>query len=320
MLDLIQHTTSRLPHFSKGPIEIEPLEKGGSDRKFYRIKMGESSVILVHYGQGREENRHYVEIAHFLKATGVHVPEIYFHDESERLIWMQDLGDCDLWAHRNQPWAIRRELYRAVLDEALVLHGKALAALPGSGVTLQAEFNAPLYLWEQDYFFENCIGRHFGLATSIDRTPLNQIAERLAGLPRVLVHRDFQSQNILVHEDAPYFIDFQGLRPGLAQYDLASLLFDPYVKISAPERNELVEYYITRCIDEGISLPQSFTEIFLLCSMQRLMQALGAYGFLGHVKQRPDFLGHIPAALASLKEVTAAIPEARALAELLENL
>jgi aminoglycoside/choline kinase family phosphotransferase len=320
MIDLIQHTTSRLPHFSKGEVDIEPLEKGGSDRKFYRMQIGDRSLILVHYGEGREENRHYVEIAHFLNSTGVHVPEIYFHDENERLIWMQDLGDGDLWAQRDQPWEIRRGLYRDVLDEVLVLHTKAFEALPDSGVTLQAEFNAPLYLWEQDYFFDNCMDRHFGMHDGIDRTPLNEIATRLALQPRVLVHRDFQSQNILIHEEIPYFIDFQGLRPGLAQYDLASLLFDPYVKISAPERSELLEYYINRSIDEGINLPHDFNEIFLQCAMQRLMQALGAYGFLGHVKKRPQFLLHIPAALASLKEVASVIPEAQSLSLLLENL
>ena len=320
MLDLIQHTTSRLPHFSEGPVAIQPLEKGGSDRKFYRIRIGDRCLIIVHYGDGREENRHYVEIAHFLKSTGLHVPEIYFHDEEERLIWMQDLGECDLWSQRDQPWEIRRELYQNVLDESLLLHSKALEALPNSGVSLQAGFNASLYLWEQDYFFENSLSRHFGVPAGIDRTPLNEIAERLAALPQVLVHRDFQSQNILIHEDAPYLIDFQGLRPGLAQYDLASLLFDPYVKISAPERNELLEYYITRCIDAGMDLPRNFNEVFLLCAMQRLMQALGAYGFLGHVKQRSQFLQHIPAALASLKEVASVIPEAYELSGLLQQL
>lgn len=317
MIDLIQHTTSRFPHFSNGPIDIQPLEKGGSDRRFYRVRIGDRSLILVHYGDGREENRHYVEIAHFLKATGLHVPEIYFHDEEERLIWMQDLGDCDLWSQRNEPWEVRRTLYLDVLEEAFLLHSRALEALPQSGVTLQAEFNSSLYLWEQEYFFENCIGRHFGLTESVDRSPLNEIAERLAALPRVLVHRDFQSQNILIHEGKPYLIDFQGLRPGLAQYDLASLLFDPYVKLMTPKRNELLEHYITRCIDAGIRLPRDFHETFLLCAMQRLMQALGAYGFLGHVKQRSHFLQHIPAALASLKEVTSVIPEAHSLAELL---
>jgi len=320
MIDLIQHTTTRFPQLSSGPIEIQPLEKGGSDRKFYRIRLGESSLILVHYGDGKEENRHYVEIAQFLKSAGLNVPEIYHHDEGERLIWMQDLGDCDLWSHRDEAWEIRRELYFRVLDQAFLLHTGATEALPQSGVTLQAEFNTALYLWEQEYFFENCLGRHFGILESVDRSPLNNIATRLAELPRVLVHRDFQSQNILLNQGAPYLIDFQGLRPGLAQYDLASLLFDPYVNLITPKRNELLEYYITRCIDSGHPLQRNFHEIFLLCSMQRLMQALGAYGFLGHVKNRTHFLQHIPAALASLREVTAVIPEAAGLSDLLEKL
>ena len=65
----------------------------------------------------------------------------------------------------------------------------------------------------------------------------------LGDLPRVLVHRDFQSQNIIVRNGQAHLIDFQGMRPGLAEYDLASLLYDPYVTLSADERTQLLEYY-----------------------------------------------------------------------------
>ena len=58
------------------------------------------------------------------------------------------------------------------------------------------------------------------------------LAKRLASYRRVLVHRDFQSQNIIVWNEQAYLIDFQGVRPGLPQCDLASLLFDPYVALT----------------------------------------------------------------------------------------
>ena len=61
--------------------------------------------------------------------------------------------------------------------------------------------------------------------------------------PRVLVHRDFQSQNIIIRNSYAYLIDFQGMRPGLAEYDLASLLYDPYVDLPEVERSELAGYY-----------------------------------------------------------------------------
>ena len=103
---------------------------------------------------------------------------------------------------------------------------------------LPAQFDAALYLWEQHYFFEQCLGRHFGVAEETLREltalpALHAIAERLASFPRVLVHRDFQSQNIIVREEEAYLIDFQGMRPGLAEYDFASLLYDPYVSLTS---------------------------------------------------------------------------------------
>ncbi len=134
------------------------------------------------------------------------------------------------------------------------------------------------------------------------------IAEKLAAWPRVLVHRDFQSQNILMHDGHAHLIDFQGLRPGLAHYDLASLLYDPYVRLRGSERRELLDFYLGlgRRHDLGKNRAE-FDEIYRLCALQRLMQALGAYGYLGLVRGKPDFLAHIPMALASLREVAAGI-------------
>ena len=126
----------------------------------------------------------------------------------------------------------------------------------------------------------------------------------------MLVHRDFQSQNILIHEEHAHLIDFQGLRPGLAHYDLASLLYDPYVHLTAGERSELLDFYLSLGHRSDLGETRAeFNEIYRLCALQRLMQALGAYGYLGIVRGRDQFLGHIPSALNSLREVVAEIPE-----------
>jgi len=317
---LLDHTATRFPRFIRENIRIEPLEKGGSDRKYYRIAMrGEGSLILVKYGNQREENRHYCEIAAFLQELGVRVPAIYHHDAEEGLIWMEDLGSTDLWHFRDAPWGERRALYRAALEQAVRLHTRGRPALEAPGAprpAFQNDFDAALYRWEQGYFFENCAGRYFRLApeavrSAADDAALRQIAETLAALPRVLIHRDFQSQNIMIlppPEAATCLIDFQGMRPGLAQYDLASLLYDPYVRLAADEREALLNDYVMLCAEAGFAVPADFRELFDRCAMQRLMQALGAYGFLGLVKERPQFLGHIPPALASLREVVARIP------------
>lgn len=324
--NVINQTLERFPAYAAGEFEVNPLEKGGSERKFYRIRAGSDlSMIVVKYSSQKEENRHYVDIAQFLAAAGVNVPRIYFHDSDEGLIWMQDLGGNDLWAYRNEPWEVRRPLYEATLREVSKLHTAATRRVEGSGIKLEREFSEQLYLWEQGYFFEHCLGAHFGLdATTVQRYAdlpvMHDIATRLSALPRVLVHRDFQSQNILIREGDAWLIDFQGMRPGLPQYDVASLLYDPYVELSGEERSALLEHYKRVARQAGMEIPADFDDIYHHCALQRLMQALGAYGFLGIRKNRADFLSHIPAARRSLREVAARIDGLDEFVSLLDTL
>jgi aminoglycoside/choline kinase family phosphotransferase len=304
---LLRQTRRHFPRFNVDEIKIAPIEKGGSDRKFYRVRCSsDQSLILVKYNLEREENHHYVEIAQFLETHGIHAPRIYYHDADEGLIWLEDLGERDLFGYRDESWLVRRAFYESALDEIRKLHQLPESICIEMREHLPTEFNAALYLWEQNYFFENCLGRYFETEQAkIDKLAtlpaFQEIAERLAQLPRVLVHRDFQSQNILIRNGQAYLIDFQGMRPGLAHYDLASLLFDPYVDLSSAERAELLEHYC------GGKANSEFVATLRLCAMQRLMQALGAYGFLGLVKDHKHFLQHIPKAVASLCEIVAEI-------------
>ncbi len=320
---LVRQTRLHFPRFEEAKVEITPIEKGGSDRRFYRVRTSpDHTLILVKYNRERAENRLYVQIAEFLGEQGIRGPKIYFHDAIEGLIWIEDLGEADLWSYRNDPWPVRQTLYESALEQIARLH-----ALPGTVVEtirghLAAEFDAPLYLWEQQYFFENCLGRHFGvdsaaLAELSTLPTLRDIAERLAAQPRVLVHRDFQSQNIVVRNGHAHLIDFQGMRPGLWHYDLASLLYDPYVTMLPHERNDLfIRYCELRERNDTVQRSND-EEILRLCAMQRLMQALGAYGYLGHVRGNKAFLEHIPAALESLSGVVADIAGAERLQAIL---
>jgi aminoglycoside/choline kinase family phosphotransferase len=237
----------------------------------------------------------------------VRVPVIHFHDEHEGLIVMEDAGDMDLWSFRHASWPERRALYQRTLDQALTLHTRAHFATGADVLQCQPVFDAALYRWEQDYFIEHCLGRHFGVTEAIDRTRLHELAAELAAQPRCLVHRDFQSQNVIVRDGEVCLIDFQGLRPGLAPYDLASLLLDPYVPLTAEEREELLGHYLSGLHGPGRQDDPHFRALYDRCAMQRLMQALGAYGKLGHVDGRAQFLEHIPTAMMRLREVMARI-------------
>ena len=306
---LLRQTRLRFPSLEAEAVDIAPIEKGGSDRRFYRIQISPGhSIVLIKYTREQAENERFVEIAEFLATHGVRTPKIFFHDPAESLIWIEDLGERDLWSHRDESWTVRRPFYESALGEVAKLHRISAADSAEIRRALAAQFDATLYLWEQHYFFENCLGRRFGLHEKKLRElaalpALQGIAERLASFPRVLVHRDFQSQNILLRDGQAHLIDFQGMRPGLAEYDLASLLYDPYVRLTEAERAELLKFYRTTARVNDLA----FTEKFRLCAMQRLMQALGAYGYLGLVKGNRAFLAYIPVALESLGEVVATI-------------
>ena len=145
-------------------------------------------------------------------------------------------------------------------------------------------FGPELYRWERDYFREQCVTKTCGIRLTGEEdealeTELEALARRLLETPPVLVHRDLQSQNVMIRKGEPVLIDFQGMRFGSLFYDLGSLLYDPYVEIRDADRAALLRTYY------DLSRPSQdwdeFETLFHLASAQRLMQALGAYGFLG---------------------------------------
>lgn len=323
---LLRQTRIHFPRLEESAVKITQIEKGGSGRRFYRVTGApEQTIILVKYNLEREENRHYVAIAEFLAEHRIRAPKIHYHDPDEGLIWLEDLGKRDLFSYRNESWLVRRAFYESALDEIVKLHCLPEEARNTILKDLPAAFDAALYTWEQSYFLEYCLGRYFAVAekefSKLKELPaLREIAERLGNRPRVLVHRDFQSQNIIVRNAQAHLIDFQGMRPGLAEYDLASLLFDPYVSLSTEEREELLDAYEAKRNAALSPVSDEFREIFYLCGMQRLMQALGAYGFLGLVKGNKAFLNHIPAAMTSLRTLVNEIDGLEKVQAVLETL
>jgi N-acetylmuramate 1-kinase len=319
---LIDQTRERFPHYHESKVEILPLEKGGSDRRYYRVRFSaDHSLILVKYDPAKAENERFVAVANFLNAIGVNAPLIYHHDQEQALIWMQDLGEEDLWHHRYESWAVRRRLYEAALEEIALLHNAEPAV--GHGLHLQPGFDESLYLWEQNYCLENCLGLYFQVSAAEikglrENPAFKNLAKRLASYRRVLIHRDFQSQNIIVWDEQAYLIDFQGLRPGLPHYDLASLLFDPYATLAHQERAHLLRYYFERN-DQGWKFAE-FQRVYHDCGIQRLMQALGAYGVIGVLREKKEFLRHIQPAIKTLIEVASHAENFSFFAEFLTSL
>ena len=301
-------TRQKFPALEHVHCEVDPIVKGGSDRHFYRLqwpKEAHPGMVLMVYTLARRDNPKFVPATHRLAAHGVHVPEIYAFDEDKLCIWLQDLGNDDLHAHRNMPWEQRRPLYEATLREGAKIHAILESSLGKADLgVLEPPFDEALYEWEQEYFLTHYVQGHLVRDYKAARyapahEALRALRKHLAREPRCLVHRDFQSQNVLLIRGEAWLVDYQGLRPGLAEYDLASLLFDPYVTLAEEERNELLDYYAALRELNGRELRQRFW----LCAAQRLMQALGAYGNLSRNQGKPQFKQHIPAAVANLTYV-----------------
>ena len=301
-------------------IDLSPLERRGSDRTFFRLKWNRNdSAILIHYDPKRIENMYYSDIAVFLYEIGASVPRLIRHDPVTCLILMEDLGDTDLWSFREKPWETRRLLYEKTLTVAHRIHSFPEKDFPSTRVKLMESFGPDLYLWERNYFRDHFVTDvcRLKLEPSLERdleAELSGLANRLSGGMRCLVHRDLQSQNVMIRDGEPFLIDFQGMRFGSPFYDLASLLCDPYVSLSDRERDELLSFYygLTKWNLDWATFQNTFWE----ASAQRLMQALGAYGFLGLKKELKTFLDHIPAGLRNLHLSTSQVASLPHLREL----
>ncbi len=290
-------------HLNAKDFKLEPIKKGGSDRSFFRIFLPDkTSYIFMHYGNEVEENAYWASINSFIASLGINVPRIIAQDVSRHFLLIEDLGDVDLWSERFLPCEERRDYYFQALTQIYRLHSFDLKSVPAD-LKLSENYSPRLYKWEHEYFLENLVGEVCKIKlSSSDAAKLNKeldaLSERLQKIKPCLIHRDFQSQNIMIKNERPVLIDFQGMREGCLFYDLGSLICDPYVTFDDEERDELINFYY-ELMNPGYSR-DIFVNNFWEASAQRLMQALGAYGFLGLKKNKPTFLKHINNGLTNL--------------------
>ncbi len=280
-------------------VVIEPITKGASGRTIIRLKPeNHPTYIGIHYTMERADNSNYLPVAEFLTNAKFNVPHVLYDNTARCCALVEDLGDNDLHAMRNEPWEVREPIYRSTFQQL----DKLFYSRPPKDLEFQPPFDPEMYVWEQDYFYDNLAEIHLGMSAGEtqplrDHPALKQMADGLGASARHLVHRDFQSQNIIVKDNTAYLIDFQGMRRGRQEYDLASLIFDPYMNHSAEEREKLLDMW------EDISEERPADDIFMKCTTQRLMQALGAYGNLVSNKNDEWFAQHIPTAANLLREV-----------------
>jgi len=291
---------------------LVPIKRGASGRTIVRLKPeGRPSLIGIYYTHDREDNASFVAVAEFLRRARMNVPQILYDNPHKRVILTEDLGDIDLLSLKDSPWEARAPYYTSALEQI----DRLFYTRPPKELHLQPPFDAALYQWEQAYFLEYLVETHLGRSIRglLDHPALVSLRERMGASARHLIHRDFQSQNLMVHQEKTWLIDFQGLRYGRQEYDLASLIFDPYMAHSADEREKILAIW------EDIADERPDPGILRDCAIQRLMQALGAYGHIVHLRGDESYRPFIPIAAASLRELIAGTELEDVLAELLEE-
>ena len=293
------------------PVEKNKLKGDGSERQWYRLKTGRQSLIMADHGirekRSLSEVDAFVHIGQHLYRQGVSVPRIYFSDTYCGLVFLDDLGDVSLQQAAgltpDRPSLIR--LYESVIDQLIELSLRGADKFDPAWTYQTARYDQALIVEKEcRYFQEAFLKGYLGI-----RTRFEDLAADFAALAQKalqysntgFMHRDMQSRNIMIKNHQVYFIDFQGGRFGPIQYDLASLLIDPYVQLPDTIQAQLLEYCIEALSVTTAVEPAKFRRCFNYCSLTRNLQILGAFAFLSRVKDKHYFEKYIPAALRTLK-------------------
>lgn len=280
---------------------VSNIAGAGSGRKYYRISEGERSCVLQVCASIDDDFKRFVDYSVTFREYGLPVPRVYIVDEEACSVLQEDLGAHNLLdeivpSTQNRKSGNVRILYPVVID-ALVKWQEVSRSLFSSHSDIWLRrFDFAALKWETDYFTENFLKAHKGIQEIPDsvRNFFSVLAISVDAQPKVLMHRDFQSQNIMVKPDAEVaFVDYQGARRGSMFYDLASLLWDPYVSLSLDEIKDFFEYWRTSFRETKTYTSEDAWEAFIHASLQRVMQAMGAYCFLSKVKGIQKFEQYI---------------------------
>jgi aminoglycoside/choline kinase family phosphotransferase len=316
---------SSIKGFSLTEWNVELAGQAASTRRFFRVSRGEESYILVEWDSKDEDWPRFLEIGSYTSPTIDFLPRIFANDPVHGLILEEDLGAVTLKQFCNDndddssiqygngtisndnhhSNSMIDDMYRRVIDALCVWQGLDVSNC--HAITSRA-MDGEMFLWESGYFARHCVTEFFARESLLSpdwESERQQMAARAANIPRVCIHRDFQSENVMIRDGKIRFVDFQGARLGPPYYDLASLLLDPYItQLSDDSVEKLLDYYLDK---RGLA-PTSKAD-FYLCAAQRLMQALGAYGNLTLHKGKPQYRQFIPIALKKLSCVFNRLPD-----------
>lgn len=287
------------------------LAGDASTRRFWRILFPEQATrIVMDYGAPFEGETDDVRLARVFHEAGLRIASIEHVAPHPGCLVLEDLGDRTFELALNGASTSQVEdLYRRAVDFAVAIAERGTRALRRSERAAGPALDAEKFRFEMDFFVEHYV-RGFRGVESVDGAlvaSLRRLADLAAASPRVLCHRDYHARNLMVLRDGELaMVDIQDARWGPDTYDLASLLRDAYVDLDEELVVELCERYRTGLPDPPE--PAAFRSRFGIVAAQRMIKALGTFGYQVHRLGRDRYRDAIPRTVRRLKRLLPASP------------
>ncbi len=278
-----------------------------SFRSYWRASTDSESFVVMEAPPEHEDCRPFVRLARAFAGRGVRVPAVHAVDLDRGFLLLEDFGDRHyLSVARETPGTVPGLYHEAI---AALLHLQGACA----DVELPA-YDRPLLEAEMALFEDWFLGRLLGLRLDAGQREIllgGQSALVTAALeqPRVPVHRDYHSRNLMVLDaGGPGILDFQDAVSGPLTYDLVSLLRDCYIRLPEDSIDAWLRGYRRQAIERGLLAPEideaTFVRWFDWMGMQRHFKAIGIFARLDVRDGKPGYLGDIPRTLGYLVEVS----------------
>ena len=307
-------------------VRLTPHSGDGSSRLFFTIKTQTSSYCGVlptkeDSQKGLAEAHAAFNIGSHLKKRGIPVPVIHAFDPVSGFILFENLGETllhDFLLNKKKAsldvfGQDTVEIYKEIVEMLLFMQISGSVRFDRKWCWDTQRYDKKLMLEKESGYFMQAFCLDLLGMKSVSNGLTDEfklLAGRAGRQPAVyFLHRDFQSRNLMITNNKVNIIDFQGGRLGPLGYDLASLLIDPYAQIPEQIQHELLEHYLEHLCTYGLD-DLAFAKGYPNLALQRNLQILGAYAFLGFQKQKGFFKQFILPATFSLHQRLAQ-PEAK---------
>ena len=313
-------------HFGARPFTLAPASEDASFRRYFRVSFEDAgtSFIAMDAPPEKEDCRPFLRIARLFSAAGAHVPQVIAENLAQGFLLLEDLGPTTYLQQLSANAAsvsTANGLYLAAIDSLISIQ------LSGSSADL-SPYDEKVLLRELDLFPEWYVARHLQAELSAKDSEVLANAFRLIldnnlAQPRVHVHRDYHSRNLMVSDPLPGVLDFQDALYGPITYDLASLLKDAYVRWEEERVLDWCVRYWQKARKAGLPVADDFHAFyrdFEWMGVQRHLKVAGIFARLCHRDGKQRYLADIPLVLDYLQAACSRYRELGPLAGLLERL